>query len=148
MRKNLIQEIENYLKDIMQLFTDRTGIELQESTVQKTLSIILDAYNLSNEIGLDTEVKITHALDDCQTEEEFVIFLKKITREDERIYFNVPHTAKKLAKFANCFYDSEKKLWYTYSNNELLSALVGWYEVHGATSKKAMKLLKAKTEIQ
>lgn len=148
MRKSLIQKIENYLKDIMQLFTDKTGIELQESTVQKTLSIILEAYNLSNEIGLDTEVKITHALDYCQTEEEFVIVLKKISREDERIYFNVPNTAKKLAKFANCFYDSEKKLWFTYSDNDLLSVLVDYYSVNESTSEKAMKLLKAKTEIQ
>ena len=45
-------------------------------------------------------------------------------------------------------YDSEKKLWFTDSNNDFLTRLVDFYGVNEATSEKAMKLLKAKTEIQ
>lgn len=150
MRKSEIKEIELYLKKKMQLFEENTLTKLQESTVKKALSIITDVNNIDHYSLSVAEalLKIEDILDSSRTEEEVLIALDKISREDERIYFNVPNTAKKLAKFANCCYDSEKKLWFTYSNNDLLSVLVDYYSVNESTSEKAMKLLKAKTEIQ
>lgn len=150
MRKSEIKEIELYLKKKMQLFEENTLTKLQESTVKKALSIITDVNNIDHYSLSVAEalLKIEDILDSSRTEEEVLIALDKISREDERIYFNVPHTAKKLAKFAKCYYHSEKKLWFTYSNNDLLSVLLDYYSVNESTSEKAMKLLKAKTEIQ
>ena len=149
MKKSVIKEIEIYLKKQMQLFEENTLVKLQESTEKKALSIITEVYNIEHyslSVG-EALLKIEDILESSRTEEEVLIALDKLRREDERIYFNVPHTAKKLAKFAKCCYDSEKKLWFTYSNNDFLSILVDFYSVNEATSEKAMKLLKAKTEI-
>ena len=61
--------------------------------------------------------------------------------EDERIYFAVAYPARGFAKLCHCGFDAEKKLWFTGSLNANLHALVCAYDVHPATSEKAMKLL-------
>ena len=65
-------------------------------------------------------------------------------QEDERIYLNVPYMARDFAKYSNCGFDPEKKLWFTGSLNSHLYALVQLYGVNEATSEKAKQLLKAK----
>lgn len=66
--------------------------------------------------------------------------------EDERIYLNVPYTAKGFAQYSHCGFDLERKLWFTGSHNSNLSALVELYGVNEATSEKAKRLLKEKIE--
>lgn len=65
-------------------------------------------------------------------------------QEDERIYLNVPYMARDFAKYSNCGFDPEKKLWFTGSLNSHLYALVQLYGVNEATSEKAKQLLKEK----
>lgn len=62
--------------------------------------------------------------------------------EDERIYFNVPYMARDFAKYSNCSFDPDKKLWFTGVLNSHLYALVQLYGVNEETSEKAMQLLK------
>ena len=66
-------------------------------------------------------------------------------QEDERIYLNVPYTAREFAKHSRCGFDQERKLWFAGSLNVNLHALVMLYGVHEATSAKAMALLKEQT---
>ena len=67
--------------------------------------------------------------------------------EDERIYFNVPYTARQFASYAHCGFDSERKLWFTGHLNRELEALVELYGVNEEyTSKKALKLLEEELE--
>ena len=62
-------------------------------------------------------------------------------KEDERIYLNVPYANRDLAKYCNCGFDREKKLWFTGCLNSRLYVLVKAYGVNEATSEKARKLL-------
>ena len=64
--------------------------------------------------------------------------------EDERIYLNVPYNARYFAKYSNCGFDGEKKLWFTGLNNTYISELIKLYGVNEATSKKTKQLLKEK----
>lgn len=66
--------------------------------------------------------------------------------EDERIYLNVPYMARDFAKYSNCGFDADKKLWFTGCANANLQALVDLYGVNEATSEKARLLLKGKLE--
>ena len=65
-------------------------------------------------------------------------------QENERIYLNVPYMERDFAKYSNCGFDPEKKLWFTGSLNSHLYALVQLYGVNEATSEKAKQLLKEK----
>ena len=62
--------------------------------------------------------------------------------EDERIYLDVTYMSRGFAKYSNCGFDPEKKLWFTGCKNANLHALVKMYGVNSATSDKAMKLLR------
>jgi len=80
-------------------------------------------------------------------------YIKKITEnplppltEEERIYLNVPYTAKQFAQYSNCGFDSDKKLWFTGVHNSNLYALVDLYGVDEATSQQARQLLREKLE--
>lgn len=64
--------------------------------------------------------------------------------EDERIYLNVPYMNRDFAKYSNCGFDPERKLWFTGSLNRNLYALVQLYGVNEVTSEKAKQLLKEK----
>ena len=153
MREIEIKETENYLKEQMQFFQQRTGIQLQESTVQKALSIIIEVDKKYGALfGQETVMKVTDALDCCQTEEELLIAINKISPpyipEDERIYLNIPYTDRYFARFAHCEFDKTKKLWFVRTNHLLVSQLIARFGMNEATSEEAMAQLKAKTEIQ
>ena len=66
--------------------------------------------------------------------------------EDERIYFNVPYKARDFAKYANCRFDPDKKLWFTGCLNSKLYCLVDIYGVNENTSEKARQLMNEQLE--
>ena len=67
-------------------------------------------------------------------------------QEDERIYLNVSYRTRDFAKYSNCGFDSEKKLWFTGCFNSNLHILVNLYGVNEKTSEKAKRLMKEQLE--
>lgn len=64
-----------------------------------------------------------------------------ILPEDERIFLNVSYRTRDFAKYCNCAYDSNHKLWFTGCLNSNLNALVELYGINEMTSDKAKTLL-------
>lgn len=64
--------------------------------------------------------------------------------EDERIYLNIPYTARTFAQHSHCGYDPKKKLWFTGVMNSNILALIKLYGVNEATSDKVKQRLKEK----
>ena len=64
--------------------------------------------------------------------------------EEERIYLNVPYSARGFAKAAHCGFDPGKKLWFCGLLNKNLKTLVDLYGVNEATVEKVRQLLKEK----
>ncbi len=62
--------------------------------------------------------------------------------EDERIYLNVPYTARTFSQHSHCGYDPKKKLWFTGSMNSILLTLIKLYGINKATSYKVKQQLK------
>lgn len=67
--------------------------------------------------------------------------------ECDRIYLDVPYMGRNYAKYCNCGFNSNKKLWFTGVHNSNLYSLIKLYGVSGATSDKANQLLKEKMEV-
>lgn len=64
-----------------------------------------------------------------------------LLKENERIYLRVPYLARGFAKYCNCGFDTEKKLWFTGIHNSNIESLVDLYGVHKATSKETIQSL-------
>ena len=64
--------------------------------------------------------------------------------EENRIYFSVPYMARYFAKCVHCGFDPEKKLWFTGIHNKNMAGLLRLYDIHEATSEKALASLKTK----
>lgn len=155
MRISKIQELFVAMCEKKESFESRTGIRLSDDTFYKVIRIVNRLEKVEKKYGSEAEkeavAKFMDAFDSSETEKELLRALKKIIPqsstpipEDERIYLNTSYETRQFAKAAHCRFDSEKKLWYTGSQNRCLAVLIAHYGVNEATSEKAMNLLKEK----